>query len=261
MTRTTDKTIDEILTNFRLAALPCKADLRLLARRWGVISIEEQEIHSDAMLLPIEEGYRIILKKADQVASLGRQRFSLAHELGHLLLQKSETTGIGLKYRGHGFSDEEERLCDQIAAEILMPRMAFYEDCWMEGWSIRNLRFLSDKYDTSFSATARRMIDLMPEEALMGVWKVSEEGKAALRWPHAGNTSYAIPSPRIVSDDRLELISRAWNSFEVEEGTVPVKQGRRNPIDVPAEAMSWGRGEYKQVMVFYYPTRHPTSPV
>ena len=255
-------TASHIVEEFRLSVLDCRSDLKQLAFGWGVVSIREQDIDSEAMLIPTEGSYEIILKKANQTSQMRRQRFSLAHELGHLLLQKSAKSGAAQKYRGHGYSDEEERLCDQIAAEMLLPRMAFYEDGWMEGWTLKSLRTLANKYDTSLPATAVRMIDLMPEEALMGVWKVSEEGKAALRWPHAGNTSYAIPSPRIVSDDRLELISRAWNSFEVEEGTVPVKQGRRNPIDVPAEAMSWGRGEYKQVMVFYYPTRQPSpSPV
>ena len=263
MTRTTDKTIDEILTNFRLAALPCKADLRLLARRWGVISIEEQEIHSDAMLLPIEEGYRIILKKADQVASLGRQRFSLAHELGHLLLQKSETTGIGLKYRGHGFSDEEERLCDQIAAEILMPRMAFYEDCWMEDWSLKGLRRLANKYETSLEATAIRMVDLMPEEALMGIWKISTDksGNIEQKWSHRGGTRYALPATAITPNKKLELIRQSHLASGVLEGVAPVKLGDERAIDVPAEAMSYGSGENQKVMVFYYPTRHPSSPV
>ena len=213
------------------------------------------------MLLPLEDGYGIVLKKVSQPAQLRRQRFSFAHELGHLLLQKSEKSGATLKYRGHGHSDEEERICDQIAAEILMPRMAFYEDGWMEGWSLKSVTALAKKYDTSLSATARRMVDLMPEEALMGVWKVSEEGKAAFQWPHVGKTEYAIPSPSILSNERMELVGRAWNSFQVEEGVAPVKLGRRKPVDVPAEAMTWGRDAYKQVMVFYYPTRHHYSPV
>ena len=225
-------------------------------------SVEEQAISSDAMLLPSADGYSVVLKKVNQPSHFRRQRFSFAHELGHLLLQKSEKSGTALKYRGHGHSDEEERLCDQLAAEILMPRMAFYEDGWMEGWSLKSLRTLAAAYDTSLPATARRMVDLMPEEALMGVWKVSGDGSAALHWPHAGKTAFAVPSPSILSNDRMELVYRAWNSFQVEDGSAPVRLGRRKPIDVPAEAMAWGRGEYKQVMVFYYPTRQPgSSPV
>ena len=261
MARFSNQFLESLVDDFRLAALPRAADLLELAKKWSVTKVEERPIESDAMLMPNGSGYSIILKKVSQPGQLRRQRFSLAHELGHLLLQESEKTRKALKYRGHGYSDEEERLCDQIAAEILMPRMAFYEDGWMEGWSLKSLRTLAGTYDTSLPATAVRMVDLMPEEALMGVWKVSEEGKPTLQWPHSGKTAYAIPSPSIVANERLELVGRAWDSLYVEEGTAPVRLGRRQPIDVPAQAMSWGRGEYKQVMVFYYPAGHPCSPV
>ena len=255
-------TASDLVDEFRLSALNCREDLRRLASGWGVASIKERDIDSEAMLMLMEGSYDIILKRVSQASQKRRQRFSLAHELGHLLLQRSRKTSAALKYRGHGYSDEEERLCDQLAAEMLMPRMAFYEDGWMEGWSLRSLRTLADKYDTSVPSTAVRMVDLMPEEALMGVWKVSEGGKAALQWPHAGKTAYAIPSPSILSNDRMDLVGRARNSFHVEEGVAPLRLGRRNPVDVPAEAMAWGRGEYKQVMVFYYPERYSSaSPV
>ena len=192
----------------------------------------------------------------------------MAHELGHLLLQKcgiSESI-TSAKYRS---SDEgnlaEEQLCDQIAAEILMPRMVFYEDGWMEGWSLRSLRTLAGKYDTSIPATAVRMIDLMPDEALMGVWKVSgDDGESAkLQWAHVGKTAYRVPSGS-VSSKRLALVTKAWNSERVESGAAPVQDSRFERIrllDVPAEAMAWGKDEYKQVMVYYYPGREQESKV
>ena len=262
MIRDNQQTLYRVLEEFRLAALPCLADLNALALRWGVTSIEEREIESEAMLFPSKDGYSIVLKKAERPSRLARQRFSLAHELGHLLLQKSEPrgdAGAPMKHRGHGYSDDEERLCDQIAAEILMPRMAFYEDGWMEGWSPRSLRSLAVKYDTSVPATAMRMIDLMPYEALMGVWKVSgNDGESAkLQWAHAGKTAYRVPSGS-VSSKRLALVTKAWNSGRVESGAAPVQDSRFEKIrllDVPAEAMAWGRGEYKQVLVYYYPGR------
>ena len=76
-------------------------------------------------------------------------------------------TGEPAKHRGPSSQNGEERLCDQIAAEILMLSLAFEEDGWLEDWSIRGVSALARKYDTSITATARRMIDLMPEKALM----------------------------------------------------------------------------------------------
>ena len=213
----------KILREFRLETLENPVNLEGLAKKWGVTSIEEHPLSSEGLILPSRSGYKIVINR-DAIRS--RRRFSLAHELGHLLLHKSGISDLksakGKRRGSLGADWDEERLCDQIAAEILMPRMAFYEDGWMEGWSLRSLTTLAKKYEASKGATAIRMIDLMPEESLMGVWEVSEEG-ASLQWPHAGNTSYAIPSPRIVSEQRLELIGRAWNSFEVEEGVAPVR--------------------------------------
>lgn len=253
-----ERALSGILEEFRLEALPCQVDLKTLAQRWGVISIEEREIGSEAMLLPNRNGYSIVLKKADRPSRLTRQRFSFAHELGHLLLQKSRQSGIALKYRGHGHSNAEERLCDQIAAEILMPRLDFQEDAWLEGWSLRNLRNLARKYDTSVSATAIRMIDLMPEEALMGVWAFDGNGNFSLKWSHTGKTAYRVPGGSI-SNKRLGLLAAAWNSGQVESGTAPVvRYSRLGGIsfrDVPAEALSRGQGEYRQALVYYYPGR------
>ena len=249
----------KVVDEFRLEALGLPVRVEALAKRWGVISIEHHPISSAGMLLPGRRGYKIILNENQ---SKTRQKFSLAHELGHLLLQKCGMSGsiTSAKYRSSdGGNLAEEQLCDQIAAEILMPRMAFYEDGWMEGWSLRSLRSLAVKYDTSVPATAMRMIDLMPEEALMGVWKVSgNDGESAkLQWAHAGKTAYRVPSGS-VSSKRLALVTKAWNSGRVESSAAPVQDSRFEKIrllDVPAEAMAWGRGEYKQVLVYYYPGR------
>ncbi len=289
MNQSDDPVVAGIVNEFHLASRLREDDLEARARYWGVTSIEEQEIGSDAMLLsnkdsfvafrgiplPLEDsvtmlspdkgGYSIILKKSERLGLSVRQRFSLAHELGHLLLQKYQalrpprSANAQREYRGHGHSDDEERLCDKIAAEILMPLLAFQEDGWMEGWSVRNVRLLASKYNTSVPATAMRMIDLMPDEALMGVWKVSgNDGESAkLQWAHAGKTAYRVPSGSI-SSKRLALVTKAWNSGRVESGAAPVQDSRFEKIrllDVPAEAMAWGRGEYKQVLVYYYPGR------
>ena len=255
----------KILGDFRLEALEWPVNLDSLAAKWGVTAIEKQPISSAGMLLPNRNGYKVIL---NQNQSRVRQRFSLAHELGHLLFNKAgiaDSVREPKRRNSLAANPAEERLCDQIAAEILMPRMAFYEDGWMEGWSLNSLRTLASKYETSIPATALRMVDLMPEESLMGVWKVSgDDGESAkLRWAHVGKTAYRVPSGS-VSSKRLSLVTKAWNSARVESGAAPVQDSRFERIrllDVPAEAMAWGKDEYKQVMVYYYPGREQESKV
>ena len=242
------------------------ADLRALSYRWGVTSVEERDIESDAMLLPDGSGYSIVLKRAHIPSQGRRQRFSLAHELGHLLSQKFQEPGLRgnarlqIKHRNHDYTNEEEILCNRIAAEILMPRLVFQEDAWMEGWSLRSLRTLSPKYDTSLVATAKRMVELMPEPCLLSIWKpphISNE-IPRLQSYDTGRSHYGIRNASLLPRESLRLVTRALDSHKVESGFAPVvdtKHGTGRPIDVPAEALAWGRGEYRQVMVFHYPSR------
>jgi hypothetical protein len=262
MNSNNEQVLSAITEAFRLEALACMADLRVLARQWGVTSIVERDISAEAMLLPNRDGYTVILKEGDRTTYRTRQRFSMAHELGHLLLHRagvSDKAHLIPQYRS-GSEDEEERLCDAIAAEILMPRLAFEEDAWMEGWSLRSLRTLSRAYDASMTATARRMIKLMPEVAVMSVWKPPLPGSETLRlqWSDRGRSNCGVPSPSVVPMDSLKLVTRALKGSSTLVGTAPLmleQRGNPRPTNVPAEALSWGRDEYHQAMVFYYPER------
>lgn len=57
--------------------------------------------------------------------TLGRQRFSLAHELYHLFYDKAQLTAICVKKIGEG--SEKEREADQFASYFLMPPDALSE--------------------------------------------------------------------------------------------------------------------------------------
>ena len=108
--------------------------------------------------------------------------------MAHLLLRKSGISmsdGTASKHRNSGKLNPEERLCDQIAAEILMPRPDFEKTGHSEGWTLKSLRKMAAKYDTSMEATSRRMVDLMPEPSILGVWKCPKEETPTLKWPHS----------------------------------------------------------------------------
>ena len=248
---------------FGLESLPPRVDLEAFAAKWGVVSVEHRDISSDAMLLPGTDGYKVILKKASTPGEKARQRFSFAHELGHLLLNQSgyeSKPGSAPMHRSRNGADEEERLCDQIAAEILMPRTAFALDASNVGWSLQGIRKLTSRYGTSVPATARRMVALMPEQSLMGTWKPasSDSDSHKLQDSFGPTPNYGVPNARRIPRRRHWLIARADKSAEVECGVAPVINRSRPsgfPIDVPAEAWAWGKGEYRRVVVFYYPKR------
>jgi len=81
--------------------------------------------------------YGMVHRNSDETAVIGvnsldapnRQRFTIAHEIGHLLLHKDETfhvdekSPIGLRNdKSSMATDEKEIEANQFAAELLMPR-------------------------------------------------------------------------------------------------------------------------------------------
>ena len=267
MVSTKAKILNQVIETFSLDSLHTPVNLNALAEKFGVSSIEVDTISSEAILVPLASGYKIILKKSESPGNFTRQRFSLAHELGHLLLRE---IGYGSElnpktmHRNHKNRSDEEQICDQIAAEILMPRVAFTADASVSGWSLGSLDSLAKVYGASVPATARRMVDLMPETSVMGIWKPSSANveKHRLQQSYGTQNRYAVPNSIHLPRRRLWLIARAANGKLMESGPSPILDRNRPstlPNDVPAEAWAWGRDEFRRVLVFYYPERELTN--
>ncbi|NEQ98123.1 MAG: ImmA/IrrE family metallo-endopeptidase [Cyanothece sp. SIO2G6] len=106
----------------------------------------------------------LILVKEDDARA--RQRFTEGHELMELLFDAIEEMGK-LDRWSH---DEKERLCDQGAAELLMPRSRFIADLQAEGLSLRGGRSLSKLYQMSLIATLVQMINHSSDSAALVLW-------------------------------------------------------------------------------------------
>jgi hypothetical protein len=98
------------------------ADLPAIAGHVGIIDIAYCDIESAALLQvgPVWGTWGVLIREWDGRA---RQRFSLAHEIAHVALG---IVGDEWRYRGEaaarGARTQGERLCDQYAAALLMPR-------------------------------------------------------------------------------------------------------------------------------------------
>ena len=151
----------------RLSRMGHSGHLESLAKQLGVNKVltrpltGAQDMHpgTDAMLVPLSEGYSVVI---DEKAPNSRQRYSLAHELGHIVLLETGQTTERLtrtpRYRSDASKDRgwkaEERLCDEIAAELLMPEKMFIEEVNKLGHSISQLPKLASLFQTSMTATA-----------------------------------------------------------------------------------------------------------
>ena len=85
-----------------------------MARRLGVSRIIRERLPFEGGLVRLSHGELVI--KLNAQSPFVRQRFTLAHEVAHLLLRTEPA------FRGNRKSDVcLERACDVIAAELLMP--------------------------------------------------------------------------------------------------------------------------------------------
>ena len=103
-----------------------------------------------------------------------RQRFTLAHELGHILLHKNEAGGLHVDehdirfrfrdQRSAAGSDSHEREANAFAAELLMPKAFLQrEEILQDGLSISSetaVRTLAKQYGVSVHALSFRLLNL-----------------------------------------------------------------------------------------------------
>lgn len=87
--------------------------------------------------------------------------FSLFHELAHIIRRSSSLCMIDFDDR----NDEEEKMCDRIAAEILMPVTAFKAEVEKirneyHCWSTPCLQAIGDRFAVSSASVVRRLFEL-----------------------------------------------------------------------------------------------------
>ena len=142
---TLDDAIEGLVAEL-LQDVPCPpTDLAHVGRKLGVHDICYERFPGSGELHRTRGGYRIVCSSEQPHA---RQRFTVAHELGHVILEK---TGRGAPRAGKG----AERVCDMLAAALLMPKHEF-ELRVPDRVKFVDIRRLARTFDASMTATAIR---------------------------------------------------------------------------------------------------------
>jgi hypothetical protein len=136
-----------------LSGVDCPpTDLESLCSKLNVGSIEDDDIPVVGELRRSGSQLTIVCAKGQ---SRERRRFTIAHELAHALF---ESTGP----RPPRVGDELERLCEMLAAEILMPRANFQAALGAEPVTGLTISNLARRFQASLTATAIRCTDFRP---------------------------------------------------------------------------------------------------
>ena len=217
-------------------------DVIRLARILGVARIKTTRLpSSEACLVPGENAHTILLS---DLSSPRRNRFSIAHEIGHILLRSG-----GIRFRGFSRErhDYEERLCDYLAAEIIFP-IDFFRNALQDlEPSIDAIGRLANRFEATVESTARRMGELNASGASVVCWQVHGK-EMRIKW-HVGH----VPRSMRQSHDSDDMSFGPALALHA-DGPMTGYEWSQRPasLDTISESMSYG-GKYPFVITVARP--------
>lgn len=150
-----------------------------------------------------------------------RQRYSVAHEVGHTLFPdyEKELQRVGRLWRREGDDSELERLCQTAGAEFLMPLDTFVARVNSYGIGIEAVLRLAREFMTSIEAAARRRVETSATP--MALLFLRPWDPKTREWLNGGESDGHSPFTPIA-------VTRAYakdhgSRFRVAEGTLPPK--------------------------------------
>lgn len=207
----------------------------------------------------VDSNTGIILIKEDD--PLVRQRFTEGHELIELLFDAQEQARVG-SFLPNWSEQRKERLCDQGAAELLMPQSSFVPRLNQSGISFKAGRSLAMLYQTSLLATLVRMLQYGTGNCALVMWhyalKPSEvkqrcsttghpQQKLRICWKAQTSdwTGGFIPKDKSITEE--SLISQAYSSGQPQSGAETIHLGWGS-IPCQIEAMPMRQGDRSYVL-------------
>ena len=151
-------------------------NVHALASEEGIEVVQAAALAESGRIEWTRGNLRIALSRKE---GLPRQRFTLAHELGHHLIFGIEREGA------RTYSQEEETRCDKFAAALLMPEATFKSSLRRH----RNLsrlsavRELADEFGVSLQAAMIRLDDLslIDTDSILLMCEVDAHGNYRVR--------------------------------------------------------------------------------
>ena len=203
---TLDEAVKHVIAELMEGVACPPTNLEDVGRKVGVKEISYESFPGSGELHKEKDGYRIACS-SDQ--SRSRQRFTVAHELAHVILER---TGRNAPRVGKSV----ERVCNMLAAECLMPT-AVFESKLPATLTLSEVARLSRNFDTSITATAIRCAQLRP----LCIFGVTGD---RVTWGYGGIRTGAVRS--------------LWD--EVRDGVLSVMAGKQ-----PAEEVYFYRNGYR----------------
>lgn len=127
----------------------------------GIKKVNLASIKSDGYLVKERDGFSVFLKEKNSVA---RQRFTMAHEIGHIILGLRDTKDRNYCFIDHEIDNEEEKLCNIFASELLMPSEIVLNFINKDPLLQTSVKDLAKNCEVSLSASVWRLTELHPDD-------------------------------------------------------------------------------------------------
>ena len=157
---------------------PKDIPLKLLA--WHVYKAVIEEKATKSCAARVARGKRASVIAVQRSSNIGRKRFSIAHETGHIALHPT-INQLALCSSADIFSYNkarpQEREANYFATELLMPESLFGPLCEEYDPTLELIREVSDDFKVSITAAACRVVELTSEPCAI----VKSEGQV-IKW-------------------------------------------------------------------------------
>ncbi len=228
---TAANTAKDLLGQLHIDSLP--VDVFGIAERIGVTVHEKPDAKAGVSGALLKIGNHFAIAYATHISSVGFQRFSVGHELGHLHIPGHADallpTGITMheSRAGDPSANTREREADEFAANLLMPRGLFQSAMLRVGDGLSAILKLADLCGTSTLATAIRYARLTDEPMAVVVSEGSTVRYAFLSdelkefpdidWPRRDCQLPLVPTARFNGTPR-NVVSRQHAEHETPMG-------------------------------------------
>ena len=166
--------VDRLLDTARSSASIPPTPIDALAHLVGIKKIvREPGLPFSGRLIPIGDSYVVELCSDEHPS---RQRFTLGHEIGHILLSTNKARQVGAQFLRCGRDARLEKQCDIISGRLLLPREELCAFLDATGPTIHALKEACKRFEVSWQAMAIRLPELIGSCSFV-LWRHEAGGK------------------------------------------------------------------------------------
>lgn len=236
-----------------------RQDLLAMARDLGVSSVESRDILSDGYLGVLPDKSIVIRYRSDNSAN--RNRFTIAHELGHILIARALRRDLDRRVdRAHYRNTAEEKAANRIASELLMPEESVERELSErhDVWAV--ISGLRHRFQVSQTAMVLRTLEIRRALTLLVrvcYSRVDSRGRCLFRFDTSEGGELELCDPVRKLGNQLWLEAQETNQHNVQVRTSFGPQGilcEGQMRTVPAR-----QGNQRAYWVLGWMVRHPTG--